>query len=1186
MIKIYMNAMMNTWYLAIAEIRSCSTMFRTGLFIILAFFYCFYGMMYWSGQAIFYASASLNSPAAGVFGPGNIIVQLVQPIALWFTLGIVFLAFDARSRDVRDRIFEAVDSRPVTNLELVAGRLLGTTLLMLVPAVLIIAMILLSGFLVIVAGWELGSLVEAVKALSFLVWDIVPNLILLGALTILLSMVLRFRVAVAFAVLGVMAFYYLLHAAMPLYLQTGLPSYTGTTFLASHVAPQFISWEIILNRTGMLILAVSFLLLAAGLYPRLLIRPVRSQWIGVGLSVFLVGCLTLGGLGYSKFLDLQQVERWAAIHKEHQSHQQTDIDSIQGIVEIRPGRSIKLDLNLVMTPLSDENLDAWLFSLNPGYRIERVAVDDEVIDAADYEFKDGILRIPTVNRMASGSTVHLVAQGVPDPLFAYLDSALDWRTMEPTKAKRLTLLGHRPYVFHQQYFALLSGVSWFPTSGAAYGRHVFETHKRDFFELDLEVTVPDKWIVAGPGTRQSLDAPNTGFRFNPRQPVPEFALIGSKFVRRAFETRGIEFELLLSPKHTKNLSALTSVMPALQDWVEKQIDSLQEGGLSYPLGTLSFVEVPSHLRVYGGGWNMGSAYSPPGILMMRESGFPTAKFESVKIKAEREFGDNIDRLGTYLFEYVKNYFQNDLHGGSPMVSLGEQFLGYQTTPHGKGATALHAFVNELAGSLALKGVGVFSIYFILDDQNTLASTAEPDQWFARNFINVIRGGRLTRARVWKLGEQTALADLNFETQPRNSLEQILLKSQAVSWTVREVVSQQKISAFLGRLISEHRGRTYSSEDFFEIARETGIDFESLVGDWLNSTELPGFLMREPTYKLVPSSEDGKLEYQTSIVIRNDEPVPGAVSIEYRLEDHREELWSDTVHFPGHTALRVNLRTEFPVEYLTLHPHLSLNPHDIGFRNVKARFSNRLRGKVLLYIEKYDWVQFEDDAVVVDDLSEGFSIVNCPDYSSQRDKRPLFAYFSGHEDFTPIFNYGLPSTLSAQDFAERGEYSVWYRQSDHRSHGKYSRTYVLNSAGAKESQPRFIAKLPTAGRWLLEFHVPSIGDWLYPVRQKMQFGLVSYTRRPREFGIHRFEINVGNTTESAVLNLSEAHSGWNKLGIYETSSPEVRVTLVEVTDGVAIADAIRWTPVPKLDNLIALDCVPLRRNPSHAQDDFP
>lgn len=86
-----------------------------------------------------------------------------------------------------------------------------------------------------------------------------------------------------------------------------------------------------------MILASSFLLLAAWLYPTLIDPDARPLWIGGGLSVFLVGVLTLGGLGYSKIPDMQRVEHWFAVHKDHQSHQQTNIDSITGGVEIRPG---------------------------------------------------------------------------------------------------------------------------------------------------------------------------------------------------------------------------------------------------------------------------------------------------------------------------------------------------------------------------------------------------------------------------------------------------------------------------------------------------------------------------------------------------------------------------------------------------------------------------------------------------------------------------------------------------------------------------------------------------------------------------------------------------------------------------------------------------------------------------------
>jgi len=1152
------------WHLAVAEMRSCTRIVRTWLLIALASSVC---ILQWINLANTYVRDSLDSPIAGVMGPRFLIIQLAQPIVLLFAFGIVFLAFDVRTRDVRDRMIEVVDARPVTNFELLAGRLLGTLLPFLVPAVLIVLAILFHGWLAPLFGWELGAVVEPVSVLAFLAWGIVPNLLLWGSLTILLSVILKSRALVAFSVLGIMVIYAMLHNAMPLYLKTGLSTtYVGRTFLASDITPQFVSWDILLNRTGVSILASAFLLLGACLYPRLINSDARPLWIGAGISAFLVGVLTIGGLGYAKMLDLQRVEHWAAVHKEHQSHHHTDIDSIRGSVEIRPGRSIKLDLTLVMAPQlqSDTTMDAWLFSLNPGYRLDHIAVDDEVLSDDDYDFKDGILRIPTTEGENTDGTVRLVAQGIPRPLFAYLDSALDWKTKEPTQANRISVLGQRPYVFHRHFVALLSGVSWFPTSGAAYGRHVFETHKRDFFDLDLEVVVPDEWIVAGPGTRQRVDSPETRFRFNPSQPVPEFALIAAKFERRAFETRDIEFELLLSRRHTKNLSALESAVPALKEWVAKQIDSLKEDGLSYPFGTLSFVEVPTQLRVYGGGWKMGSEYSPPGIHMIRESGFPIAQFERAKTKAEEEFGDYLEGMGNYLFEYVKNYFQNDLHGGSPMISLGEQFLGYQVTPHGKGATALHAFVNELAANVISEGEGLFSIYLVLDDDVVLQTTADPNEWFSRNFIELTRGGQINRSHIWEPALRTALADLDFETQPKAAGDVILLKSHAISWTVRELVPEQRINAFLGRLISEYRGRNYSPENFFKIARDMGIDFDMLVGDWLHSTELPGFVVHEPKFEWVREGEYGAYEFQTSVMIRNDEPVPGAVGIEYWLRDSHttEELWADTVHFPAHTALRVALRTAKPVESLTLHPHLALNRTRYYYHPPNTRDALP-RGLASPYVEEYDWTPVEDDSIIVDDLSAGFTILNGREHQPTPEKPSLFEYILFREPnlFNPNLDHGLPSLRKALDFARRGEYSLWFRESERTSHGTYYRTYASNPMGTKDSQPQFVAKLPSTGRWLIDFHVPSIGRERYPTGWTVAFGFASsYREERRDLGIHRFEINLGNTTELSELNLSEAPTGWNQLGIFETSSQEVSVTLVEVTDGVAIADAVRWTPV--------------------------
>ena len=118
----------------------------------------------------------------------------------------MFLAFDVRARDVRARMFEVLDVRPVSNLEIITGRLLGTTIPLFVPAVLIVGWIWCYGWLAPVMNWEMGAVVEPVSVSSFLLWDIVPNLLLWGSLTMLVSVMLRHRVVIALVVLGIMFF--------------------------------------------------------------------------------------------------------------------------------------------------------------------------------------------------------------------------------------------------------------------------------------------------------------------------------------------------------------------------------------------------------------------------------------------------------------------------------------------------------------------------------------------------------------------------------------------------------------------------------------------------------------------------------------------------------------------------------------------------------------------------------------------------------------------------------------------------------------------------------------------------------------------------------------------------------------------------------------------------------------------
>ena len=206
--------------------------------------------------------------------------------------------------------------------------------------------------------------------------------------------------------------------------------------------------------------------------------------------------------------------------------------------------------------------------------------------------------------------------------------------------------------------------------------------------MDIEVEVPSGWLVAGPGTRRLVEeGKTTSFRFSPSIPIPEVALAGSEFVQRSLTVSGTNFELLLNKKHTRNLEVLEPMVPALEEWIEDRLAELNKVGLDYPFETLTFVEVPVSLRVFGGGWRMDTVFSPPGIQMLRESGFPTARFDN-SVKGVGEKVQDEDDKAQYFLWLVGTFFENDYQGGNPFISLSKNLVNYQTMPEGPGATAL------------------------------------------------------------------------------------------------------------------------------------------------------------------------------------------------------------------------------------------------------------------------------------------------------------------------------------------------------------------------------------------------------------------------------------------------------------------------------------------------------------------
>lgn len=1099
---------------------------------------------------------------------------------LMFSIGIIFLTSGLRSCDIRNQIDEVLDSQPVWDIETLIARLMGIVVFLAISATIFTSVIFVFGILADAFNFPIGTSIEPFSVLAFLVWDIIPNLALWGALAILLTQIVKLRFLGVLATMFILGIVYVLGVVLPFSVSSVLAMHSGASVYPSELAPTFVTWIVLLNRFLMVALAGGCLALAALMQSRIQSTKTFTQLLFFGgfAVLFAVGGITSHLMGHGSH-NKSTVMIWTYAHKDKQLHSSTGIQMISGSIDIRPGRSISFNLELTMEPAKELDSDGWLFSLNPGYRITELAVNGK--PSSDYTFEKGLLSIPRVDS-ASSQKVRIVASGKPDERFAYLDTSLDWKELNSIGAKRLFQLGQKSYVFHPSFVALMPGVSWIPASGSAYGVGNLEARPRDYFLLDIEISVPKGWMVAGPGSRDVLDSNrNSTYRLRTRNPIPEIALVSSKFEQRSIEVDGVEYEVLLNKNHTKNLHTFEECVPWIKEWLSERSSHLHSIGLEYPYSRLSFVEVPPSLRTYGGGWRMDSVYSAPGIQMIRESGFPIAPFGHSYSSARDSYEET--EFHRFLFDGLLSYFAHDLHGGDPLVGIPKNFLDYQTAPTGHGATALRYMVNELARKLVSINAGYFSVHSILErgsDVSTFKGTqASPTLGSGSVSLLNWRAEFADRPSAWDLLEELPLSLIDYHSDPRNAFHALMLKGQRVADAVIDRYGEVRVAEFLNQLVNRFRGRSYSERDFHQAALDVGIDIEDSVGDWLNQTGMAGIVVEDPKSERISSDEDDEPRYQTSFILGNRESMPDVVKLSYESiskDGYIERPISlDSVYMKGNSTVRVAFQANKPSFRVWLEPRLALNRNHIRLDFSEWYDDNPTESARLPYITPVDWEPVENHVITVDDLDNGFSIKESTPESRGTSIPVWIEYLFGipkqdldkglHVPNRMIHSFGLESRLNPlfatiSRFQERERKNSWFRDSDPTSYGKYRKTFAGKTGKLDESAPVFSATLPTAGLWKLDYHVPAA------MRTSIAFNSMRtpYDRSvwwtEYELGTYTIQISNNELQSEIEFDVSTSSPGWNELGTFELGNSEVDVVLSHVSHGLAIADAIRWTPL--------------------------
>ena len=890
-------------------------------------------------------------------------------------------------------------------------RFMGIFLSSWIPIVVLGILLELLGLILKGVGSPIGEPLEIFSLFSFVFIMAIPALSFVIALVFFVTLLVRSRLAAAVILLILIGLFYWALVWLP-GVYGGLLDISGfgAAFFTSEIVPKIAPPEGWIQRFSVLFAAFSLLGFSAAVHPRL-DGGSRLRLTAGSIMVMIFAFFLTGVLYHKSAGEIRIRETWKEAHDAYTEEIIPDLKKVSGNIRVVPGKDLFLDLDITFGAPDEGHLHKALFTLNPGQKVQ--SVSDSSGRSINFTQENGLLELilPQAVKPDDETTVHLAIHGLPDGRFAFLYSSFDMATTTGLKAGDIPMLGMYPYIYDKAFIALIPGLRWLPVSGSEKGRDDPSIRAIDYFDVDLRVDLPGGWLVAGPGRRHKVEGNSDGksFRFSPPTPIPEVALIASRFESRSMEVEGVTLEVLINGKHTKNLEVLAETGEKIKEWVGDLFREAKEYGLGYPYDALTLVEVPNTLRSYGGGWRLDTAMAPPGMLLMRETGFPTARFDSAFRKPE-DFKDREGGIRQAKWSRLKTFFMNDFSGGNVLSGGARNFFLYQTSAKGPEGLALNYVMESLSNLLIAETKSYFSAHMFIERNGLDRLAVMTINSYARDpsretsIVDTAIGDAVSRPEVWDQALGVSLKDIDPWADPAETVDVLTLKANAIAQSILDTLGREKTWHILASIRESHKGEPFSLKDVLEAGKTLGYDLADILGDWLGSTELPGFVCENAKIYRIPDSEDGNPRYQMLFTIRNDEPAPGLFRFVYYYTEEggkQNSVKSDPIRLAGKSTVQFGTIVSGRPAYIFLEPYLSLNRTSIALP-LNALDEGKIEKKETIEgLEKLPYSPPQEETIIVDDLDPGFSVVE--------EKKGKGLRIIAREDKNRSTDQGLPIT---------------------------------------------------------------------------------------------------------------------------------------------------------------------------------
>lgn len=842
-----------------------------------------------------------------------------------------------------------------------------------------------------------------------------------------------------------------------------------------------------------------------------------------------------------------------------------DLHKISGTVVIDYDQGMSYVLQLEINSSSDQNLQGIIFSINPSLEVMDVTLHRESIS---FSRNDEYLKLKHPLRLKQNEKfeVGIIASGFPNVSFDSTRNSINWYEYSFARSK-LQTLGTMNSIFTSDYIALLPQTSWLPAIADNLDKFLLEDNFDDYFHYDLRFVLPQKWDIAGSGTKvieQSVQQGKRTLRLTSKIMVDRLPLIASQFTRYTDNiSDGIEVNLLLSNVHQSLVSVFEDQYGYFQYYISRIFEILDEAGFEFPYDSMTIVEVPGLLKPYGNELTTFSLLSYPGLYLVSEHSLPTANFS--------RFFDRQRALGELSSEYyapthIRRYLHRDDRGESIFEALSKSWAYFSTcfeSDHKVLKLLFHELVyQDVVQELRLYPSTRHSLRGYIRDGKSLGG----EQVFGLGelFHSILGGGAQVRygdaskfehSSIWNSAVRHSTNELmnSIDSESKYYALQKHIQSLVLPIMARET-TRKKYREIIKQLVNRSEDKCTTTEELTILARSQDVDLDSLLNA-LTTRDKPRL---EVSSAKVRTNHDSTSDLTFSIVasVYNNSNVEGLA--QYRLDlpfvdmngRLRHEIFvSEIATVPPRKSIEFGMNTDrMPTSAWIVPVAVSENRFAIPLDIVDISENGAPIRDALLGFRDTSWKPKSDSRVIVDDLSDGVQAVR---YSSMNPRvASRMVINEGDSPTSTISNCWILSNEAAR--LQRGR---WCRVDFENSFGEYRRSMLMMIRGRDDYIVEFPAELPNIGSWKLEFHVPDTRN----VTEMVRSGMPAKPLHIPSNGILQIVVLSGEQRKQFSLDLSTADAGWNEIGVMglPDRSVDVRIASKSANESV-VADAIRWT----------------------------